>query len=161
MIDSKQLKEYVIIPVLEKLDMFSESAVQLLLGTAAVESDMGHYLHQIKGPALGIYQMEPKTHNDIWDNYLKYRPELRQLMHDKITEKHIPNQLIGNLFYATAMARLHYKRAPAYLPEANNIDGLAKYWRNFYNTPKGAHSDKKAIAKFINKYEQYVRPYVY
>ena len=76
MIDPIHLKEYIIIPVLSKLDMYSESAANLLLGTAAIESDMGQFLRQINGPALGIYQMEPSTHLDIWQNYLQFREEM-------------------------------------------------------------------------------------
>jgi hypothetical protein len=161
MIDVTQLKECIIIPVLTKLDLYSEAAVNLLLGTAAMESDMGTYLKQKGGgPALGIYQMESSTHLDIWQNYLQYREELL-----KRTKKYLimdlgEDNLTGNLFYATAMARIHYYRSPMKLPAPHDIEGIAKMWRLVYNTNKGAFSYNEATEKFIRKYNKYVMPYV-
>ena len=59
--------------------MGGSKAETLLLGTAKAESGL-IYLKQLKGPALGLYQNEPKTHKDTWDNYLKYKPELAKLV---------------------------------------------------------------------------------
>lgn len=158
MIDPKQLKEYVIEFTLKEIDLYSLSAVRLLLGTAAVESDMGKYLHQIGGgPAQGIYQMEPDTHACIWDNFLKYR----SLLADKIRKLMIPGlrkseNLIGNLYYATAIARVKYFRSPLALPDPEDIRGLAKMWRSVYNTSGGAGTDEEAIQKYIDKHNKYV-----
>ena len=64
MIQPEHLVKYVIEPVLKTLDLYSEDAVNLVLGTACVESECGRWLHQLgTGPALGIYQMEPDTHD--------------------------------------------------------------------------------------------------
>ena len=68
-----QLRELIITPALSKLQLYSKDAEELLIFTCAVESDGGTYLKQIKGPALGIYQMEPRTYNDIWQNYMRNR----------------------------------------------------------------------------------------
>ena len=68
--DSNQLKNLIIIPVLEKANLYSKSAVNLLLGTAAVESQLGHYIEQVpSGIAKGIYQCEMSTHYDIFKNF--------------------------------------------------------------------------------------------
>ena len=63
----------------------AEYAAVLLTGsgTAAVESRMGTYLRQIGGPALGIWQVEPATHLDCWDNWLDYRP-VKQLARQEL-----------------------------------------------------------------------------
>lgn len=149
-IDAKQLKLYVIVPTLAKIGLYSDAAVNLLLGTCAQESQMGTYLKQINGPALGIYQCEPDTHDDIWDNYLKYKPELSAKVYsiDAREETH----LITNLAYATAIARIHYLRAPDALPEANDIESMAHYYKNYYNTANGAAT----IEQFIVNYKRYV-----
>lgn len=42
-----------------------------------------------------------------------------------------------NLRFATAMARIHYWRVPEPLPDADDIDGLARYWKQHYNAPLG------------------------
>lgn len=159
-IDVQQLKEYVIEPTLKELDLYSKSAVNLLLGTCAQESLMGHYLHQIKGSALGIYQMEPTTHDDIWDNYLKYNQALETKLRciacyfnsnpPSYTKPH-PSLLVYDLKYATAMCRIHYLRVSESLPDAHDVLALANYWKRFYNTPKG----KGTVTDFIYNYDKF------
>lgn len=149
-IDAKQLKLYVIVPTLARLGLYSDAAVNLLLGTCAQESQMGTYLKQINGPALGIYQVEPATHKDIFDNYLKYKPDLLGIVLSLGTYN--DNSLITNLAYATAVARIKYLRAPDKLPDDNDVTGLANYWKKYYNTPLGAGQPQE----FINNYRKYI-----
>lgn len=140
----------IIIQTLKELDLHSESAVNLLLGTAAQESRLGTYLHQIGGgPALGIYQMEPATERDIWKNYLDYRPKILSKV-TRVSGLIRPRSLhlTGNLIYATVMARLHYYRAPGQLPDADDTPGLAEYWKQHYNTPAG----KGTAGEFVQNY---------
>jgi hypothetical protein len=127
------------------------AAQQLLLGTALVESDGLRALHQYaNGPGRGLWQMEPATLNDHY-KWLAGHPEL--LM--KIAELRciaFTNlmQLSGNLYYACAMARVHYWRVLEPLPEANNISGLALYWKTYYNTPDG----KGTVSAFVIKWHE-------
>ena len=139
------LREYVIRPVLRSLDLYSEAAEELLMLTAATESLCGRYLHQVGGPALGIFQMEPRTHNDIHTNYLSYRPGLARLVAEY---GHTANQLAGSLNYATAMARIHYLRVPAPLPSPGDVDGLANYWKTYFNTSAGAGRPETAVRHY-------------
>jgi len=152
-INTNQLREYIIKPVLNDLDLYSRSATNLLLGTAAQESKMGTYLHQIGGPALGIYQMEPSTNLDIHGNYLSFNHELDTRVDQLcIPSLDIHQNLIYNLGYATAMARLHYYRITEALPDADDVEGLAYYWKVYYNTNLG----KGTINEFIGNYNRYV-----
>lgn len=160
-IKTEDLKTRVIVPVLNLLELYSESAVNLLLGTAAQESHMGYWLKQNGGgPAIGIYQMEGATHNDIWTNYLEYRHELMEVVdslrlniYDSTSLTDIGEvQMAGNLYYATAMARVHYLRKPGALPAADDIEGLAHYWKDHYNT----HQGKGTVEEFIHNYKKYV-----
>jgi len=159
----QQLRTYIIKPVLEELDPcipYSESAVRLLLGTAAVESDCGKYLKQIQGPASSIYQIEPATHNDTYKNFLNYRP----LLKERVLTLKIPNatidSIIGNLYYSTAIARIKYYRSPRKLPDVDDLEGMAEMWRYDYNSIDGAHDNEAAIRKFMQKYNHYILPYV-
>lgn len=162
MINTKQLKEYVIEPSLDKIELNSPAAVNLLLGTAAVESNMGEYIHQVGGgPALSIYQIEPKTHESILKDFLQYKPNLEAMVIKlKIPSLSDDENLLGNLFYATAIARIKYYWCPKALPDADDVEGLARYWRNVYNSPLGAFEDAEAINKFIAKYNKFVLPYI-
>ena len=132
---------------------YSIHAENLILGTAAQESAYGKYIKQIGGgPALGKFQMEPETHNDIWKNFLKYKPRLARLILD-ISGVSNPDhrELENNDIYACAMCRVHYFRQKEAIPPT--INGYAYYWKKYYNTEKG----KGTIAKFINNYIKFVK----
>jgi hypothetical protein len=82
--------------------------------------------------------MEPTTHEDIYDNYLKYKKELRREILAFLAPVPEPvEQLMTNLAYATVMCRVHYLRVKAPLPGANDLSGLANYWKTYYNTKLG------------------------
>lgn len=158
-----QLKDFVVKPVLKGLGMYSVAAEQLVLGTICQES-RGVYLKQLGGgPALGICQMEPNTHKDIWLNYLKYQRDIVKDLSEFISAAAEDvyavagypdhDELISNLKYAIAMCRVHYWRKPNALPKANDINGLASYWKQFYNTVKGAGKAEEFVNNF--PYEVY------
>jgi hypothetical protein len=144
-VSPKHLLSYVIEPVLKDLGLYSPEAAQLLLATAAQESSLGEYLVQLgEGPALGIFQMEPNTHDDIYDNYLFYRPELRDSVEAFLFGGQPPEfNLVSNLAYMTAMARIHYLRVPEALPALGDIAGMARYWKKFYNTSEGKGTEEE------------------
>ena len=136
--------------VLREANLYSPSAVELLMLTCAVESNFGTYIKQIKGPALGVFQMEPFTHNDIWANYLTHKDELVEIALWPHTSEQ-GNELVSlktNLAYQILMARIHYLRYPYPLPDADDIEGLAEYWKRLYNTRHGKGTVKKAIEKY-------------
>ncbi len=149
-INPAQLRELIVQPVLKHLELHTLAAENLVVGTALVESNAG-YLAQIKGPAFGLWQMEPATHDDVWKNFLAYRHRLSAL----VKELELPDwygndarELAGNLYYAAAMCRVHYYRVPERLPEPQDAQGMAQYWKTYYNTHLGAGSVLKAIPHF-------------
>jgi hypothetical protein len=151
MIRVSDLREHVIRPTLKLLNMGSLAAENLLLGTCAQESRLGTYLKQRNGPALGIYQIEPATHDDLWKNFISFHPDLLSTL---MAINHYPRyeSLVTDLSYATAIARLVYYRAPEKLPDANDVEGLAAYWKAHYNTPLG----KGTVKEFIDNYNSLV-----
>ena len=150
MLNQNQLRELIIVPVLNDLQMYSKSAEELLVFTCAVESDGGTFLKQVKGPALGIYQMEPATHTDIWQNFIRYRTNIVTIMSLMFQAPSIPKseRLIYDLRYATAMARLHYRRFNERLPNEKDPKALYAYYKKYYNTPEGKSTEEKSIAKY-------------
>lgn len=151
MIHPEHLREDVIRPVLESMGAWSTDAEELLLLTAAQESHLGKYLHQINGPALGIYQMEPATYEDIWSNYLKYKDGLAEEIskwHLVRTDSKGYEQMKGNMYYATAMARAHYLRRKEPLPDHNDVEAMAAYYKQYWNTPLGAATVEEAITNY-------------
>lgn len=156
--DVNQFKDLIVVRTLEFLEPeipYSESAVNLLLLTWATESQGGKYIKQLgTGPALGIFQMEPATYRDIWQNYLSYKPDLSDKLNGLCCALAFPKgeNMIGNLYYATAMARVHYRRSTYALPTADNVPALAKMWKTVYNT----HLGKGTVDKAIADYRKYV-----
>lgn len=126
----------------------SEAAVELLMLTAAQESKLGTYIQQIKGPALGVFQIEPATHDDLVQTFLKTRPTLIQKVKDIAGVDHFNSRLLKfNLAYSIIIARLVYYRKPSPLP-AYDIDALAAYWKKHYNTYLGAGTKEEAIENY-------------
>ncbi|MBF0357913.1 MAG: hypothetical protein HQL70_04845 [Magnetococcales bacterium] len=137
-IDPAQFCKYIIRPALNLIKMSTPSAELLLLGTAAQESGLGRYLHQLgSGPALGVFQMEPATYRDIWQNYLRFHPEITNNLALRWPMEPEPEEMISDLMLATVMCRLHYRRVAEPLPKSDDIVGLAAYWKKYYNTPAG------------------------
>lgn len=144
MIDVQQFRERIVRPVLQHLDRHSPAAEDQVIGTAAQESLLGRFLRQHPtGPARGVYQMEPATHDDLWRNYLSHRRGLADLV--ARLRLNWPDEMEGNLYYATAMCRVHYLRVRERLPEHGDVAGYARYWKLYYNTPLGKGTEQEFI----------------
>jgi len=150
MLDCSQFRSLIIEPVLSKLQVYSKEAEEVLVFTCAAESLGGHYLAQVKGPALGIYQMEPNTYTDIWINYIRARNQLATLLAMHYGCNKIPEveRLIYDLHFATAMARIHYLRVTGKLPAITDVEGIWEYYKKHYNTEKGKAKKDESIKKY-------------
>lgn len=146
MLDKEQFLEWVVQPALSVLapdipydpDAPEGAATeQLLMGTAMQESGL-RYLKQLGGgPACGVFQMEPNTHDDIWENFLVYRGDLERKIQQTWGRVCNADDLVTDLGYAAAMCRVHYYRAPDRLPLRDDIAAQAGYWKRWYNTEAG------------------------
>lgn len=155
-VNPHQMYCYVIAPALAAIGLFSPAAAQLVLGTGLTESRL-EYIDQVEsnkgdkvpGPAYGFFQMEMFTHDDLWKNYIVYKPELRLALQKLMCkEQPLDVQMHGNMLYQAAMCRIHYLRSPGALPAAGDAMGMANYWKKYYNTPLGAGKPEKALPYF-------------
>lgn len=155
MLDCSQFRSLIIEPVLSKLRVYSKGAEELLVFTCAAESLGGTLLQQIKGPALGIYQMEPNTYTDIWVNYIRNRNQMATLMALHFGCSKIPDveRLIYDLHFATAMSRIHYLRVTQNIPDPKDVEGIWDYYKKYYNTEKGKAKKEDSI----KKYQDFIR----
>ena len=137
--------------------MWSVWAENLVVGTAVQESRLTYLRQRGRGPALGIYQVEPLTHADLWINWLDHRPgfaaKARHFavhgsgVHPKV------DQVVWNLAYATVICRLHYYRARFDVPAADDVETLARIWKQHYNTPAG----RGTADDFVENYGRHAR----
>lgn len=150
--DLYQLKTEIIEPVLKTLNMYSKEAIELMIGTCCQESSGAKFIKQIGGgPALGIYQMEPNTARDIINNYLKYRPELYGRVFSFYNENQsLDENLKGNLYFQTAIGRVHYYRCKGAIPK--DLKGQSMYWKTNYNTPLGKGKPEEYIENYNELY---------
>lgn len=148
-------RKTVIKPTLTALNLGGNAAEELLLGTAVQESLNFTYREQVGGgPAVSYYQMEPATHDDIWENFLNYRETLAEQVRSLLTSSEADKieELRDNDRYATAMARIHYLRVAESIPRAGDVRAQANYWKKYYNTPLG----KGLPSEYITKWNRYV-----
>ena len=154
MLAATLLLSMVIRPALSKINLWSPSAEELVLGTAIVESGLTYIRQWGDGPALGLWQVEPATHDDLYTNFLNYRPELgSQLMELRAPNLSMDENLATNLMYGAAVCRLCYYRKPDALPEAGDIEGQAAFWKQHYNTPLG----KGTVTKYVYKVQKILK----
>ena len=137
-----EIYDEIVIPVVELLGG-GAAAAELVYRTGLAESGYRTRRQYGGGPALGFWQMEPATHDDIWENFLGHRDSLAELvMYTAGVSQAVPpptaDVLETNDRYAAAMCRVHYLRVPGALPDAGDLDGQARYWKAYYNTELGA-----------------------
>ncbi len=154
---ARELRSLVIRPTLKHLKLWSPAAEELLLGTAAQESGLGEHLKMDNHRALGIYQITPRMHRNIWDNYLARQPELASRVRGLASQheflQHPHAELATNLAYATAVAMMVYLRRGTLLPSGtqNSPARLGRCWHNnFHSKPQGTVGD------FIDHYQDLV-----
>ncbi|WP_130731998.1 hypothetical protein [Komagataeibacter xylinus] len=154
------LKARVIAPTLAFIGLGGQAAVNLLAGIALAETGCRVLVQEGGGPALGLWQMEPFTHDDIWATFLpaprlsSIRARLLALQAGWPVGSDRATQLVGNLPYACAMARLKCYRAPDPLPGADDAAGQCRFWKTNYNTALGAGDvDPQHVALFAQAIE--------
>lgn len=165
---TRDFLEHVIQPVVEQLgfdegatyvywgnDLACLPAEALMLGTALAESRLRN-LTQDGGPALGFFQMEPATHDDIWKNFLGYRiGKLEMKIADISGFSTLPQpaeRMIWDHRYAAVMCRIHYRRQPRFSEEHSLpvcLEDLAAYWKQYFNTLEG----KGTVEHFLDAWE--------
>jgi len=143
---------------LEKIDLNSPEALDLIYNTGLVESKFV-YLKQIKGPARGLFQCEPWVAVDICNNYLKYRKDLMKKVAKAcnlewkyfLEPKESDWQFIltTNIAAQIIICRLHWRRVREPLPKT--LEDQAYQWKKYYNSSKG----KGTVEKFMEIVHKY------
>jgi len=144
MLNAEHLRVEIVRPTLREIGLWTIEAEDLVMETAAQESRLTHLVQLGGGPGLGLWQMEPSTHDDHWKTFLRFKPVLaKRVLSATNTGVEIPvahfvpsaKHLVYNLRYGAAMCRAHYRRKPGAIPLTR--EGRALYWKEHYNTPLG------------------------
>ena len=139
------------------------SAFRLLDITCAVESDFGTHLRQIGGgPGLGMFSIEPNTHQDIMGRWLhRKRRGLVTLRRNISLITGVGKRewesdlwrlhLMANLPYQIVVARLIYYSYPHPLPEYGDRDAMWDYYQKAF-----CRGCKTTRETFDAKWEKYL-----
>lgn len=124
-----------------------KKTTDLLMLTAQIESDLGHYYRQVKGPAVGVFQIEPTTEKSIWNDYLKYRKPLAKKIESLRTKTKIgSNELEWNIAYSSALAHVLY-RWRGVNPDTMTTAEMLEAYKKAFNTTKGKSTLHKSLKK--------------
>jgi hypothetical protein len=157
LINAHCLKEQVIEPTLKYLNDLNEPTVDLLLGTAAIESNLSPLKEESSDTkGFGLFNISPQSHTEVWDKYLAFDPDLaskiRGLASQRsfLTNPHI--ELSTNLAYATAIAWCIYRRSSVSLRTKESIQNLSLLWKQYYR-----QSDSKSTSSdFCHRYDSLI-----
>lgn len=154
MVNHKQLREYIIQPSLSSIGVYSRDVEELLIATAAVESKLGTYVKQVNGPALGLYQMEPKTFIDVWSYIVGNSrfPAIMRTCNLKDTPEAV--DMISNLQLSTIIARMNYMRFPEDIPNYNDFEGIWTLYKKRWNTELGDTTRDEFLSAYKLAIEQ-------
>ncbi len=152
-----ELRLLVVRPTLKQLRAWSPGMEALLLGTAAQESELGFHLKQGSRHGMGIFQILPSTHRQVWDKYLINFPALaskvRGLASQRDFLQHPHAELATNLRYATAIAWLIYRAAGVENVESGDLPRMAKLWKKYFH-----HGPSASLRDFVDSYCKLIKP---
>jgi hypothetical protein len=156
--NADQARTYIIRPSLKALTLWSANAEELLMGTAAQESQLFTYVRQSQITdasigGFGPFQMEPSTYIDLWNRLISGKSfETIIMTACNYSQKPSLSRCMTDFMLAVMMCRIKYYDVTEPLPDASDIPGLAAYWKQYYNTPQGAGT----VQEFIDNYKKYV-----
>ena len=153
MINAHCLKNQVIEPTLNYLNDLNMSTVDLLLGTAAIESNLSP-LNELDSDTkgFGLFNISAQSHTDIWDKYLAFDPDLASKIRGLASQRsflinpHI--ELSTNLAYATAIAWCIYKHSSVSIKAKESIKNLSLLWNTYYRQSGSKYTSRDFCLRY-------------
>lgn len=152
MLDIVDLRLNLVRPILKRCQLWSRASENLIIGTGLAESEFT-FITQRGGPALSFWQIEPPTFTWLIHRLSADR-DLMILVLRTLSMATLPDDpalLLSNIGLACLLARLKYWYNPAPLPNADDIEGLARYWNKIYCT----NIDENRVQRFVKLYDRY------
>lgn len=129
--------------------------IALLMETCAAESLRGILVKQVRGPARGLFQMEPFTEKDTLKWLKRYFVTVyKEVMHFYNDKENMEWNRRHNVPFQIAMSTVYYWRmcGDKLVDIIPNTTARAHVWKRFYNTPKG----KGTVAGYVQKVKKYL-----
>ena len=132
----KEIVEY----SLYRINSYSDDALALVVRTGMAESGYRELRGYGEGnPAIGFWQIEPATMDDMIENYIQYRSHYKKnlISLGMNFKTDTAMSVISNLAVQAALCRLHYRRDKDPIPSWDDLEAQGKYWKKVYNTKLG------------------------
>ncbi|QEY12879.1 hypothetical protein [Cellvibrio sp. KY-YJ-3] len=159
---ASDLQQWIIKPCLEALGDYSPFAEQLLLATAAQESQLGLHCYSEQYQGLGLYRITRNKHRELWDLYLIQFPDLASRQRGLASQQQFlldpERELVTNLSYSTGMAWMIYRRAHIDCNNFPDLPTLAQLWAAHFDNGTGAVRNTDG---FIQSYNKLITPYLH
>lgn len=126
----------------KEMDRFKPECVELLCMIAAHESGLGKHRKQINGPALSLFQIEPITHDSIWDNCDSIKALAKKL---GITRN--LKSLETDDRYAAFVARCYLLMDKNSVPKS--VCEMGQYAKSYWNSSAGKASPEAYVDAYI------------
>lgn len=147
-----ELLELIIRPTLKALGICSPAAEKLMLGTAAVQSNLGFFIKSNNG--IGIFGIDSERHQDIWDKYLAFQEDLASEVRGFASQheflKAPDAELASNLRYSTAIAWMVYQQANVDLSTLKTPQDMANCWYEVFTNNSAHQSPAIFLAQYKN-----------
>lgn len=122
----------------------SVSASMAIMMIIAHESQKGRYWQQVNGPAKGLIQMEPATHDDTWKHCDSIQQRAAQLGITQDVHK-LEHDIRYNIFMARCRLLMDVNPLPA------TEEAMAEYLKSYWNSDGG----KASASKYLNEYREW------
>jgi hypothetical protein len=156
MIEPSAVRTLYVEPALTQLGLYTLQAEQLLMGTAAVESNFTNFVQFGDGPARGMFQMEPPTFDDMLDRVLDNpnNAALKAAVYAAAANRPPAFvELAANHLLAAALARVKYFSVPGEIPL--DLADQAEYWWTYYN---GRSPNGVGVEGYLAAWNSYCAP---
>lgn len=155
LIDPKTFRTGVVAFALQRVAIWTVRREILVTGTALAESGL-RALHQEHGPALGFFQIEPVTHDDLVNRELA-QPHNADLAFRIRALREFGDPLLDlelNAAYGAAICALRYLTVLEEIPDVADpaaptdaeLTALGDYWDRFYNRGGKARAQEFVVA---------------
>lgn len=145
MINYAQFKRHVVDPVCKEFPT-PRKAAELLMKIAAHESSGGTYLHQIRGPAIGPWQMEPGTFRLV-----QFWAQANETHHGGYVRVSDASEMHVKLDLACYAARFLLRADPHPLPSQGKDIDQYNYYRKVWRPGK-----PPTIGAFIKAHDRWL-----
>ena len=130
-----------------------KEAVDLVLATGIIESRYEYIKQMNDGPAASFFQVEPQTAVDNCQHFLSHRKPLMKncafasrvdIKYWQMYDLDIWSEILEkNIAAGIVHCRIKYWRVPKRMP--NTIEGMAEYWKEFYNSSEGKGNPEEFV----------------